>query len=96
MDGKALQKSYQELVNISGLKMYSKKLNTAWNIYRNAKRLRDRSHYAENDCHDTYLQKIGQSLALEKKDYFNRAKQAMWTAQAFRNYYEKLSKEANN
>lgn len=89
-EGKSLKEAYEELVKVGGLKIYSKKLDIAWGIYKKAKKLRDNSHYAENDCYNTYLQKIGQSLALEYQDYFNRAKQAMWTAQAFKNYYAGL------
>lgn len=93
---KALMVSYKELAEMgsSGLEMYSPKLQVAYRLYLQAKKLRDDSHYAQNDCWDTYLQKIGQSLALEHKDFFNKAKRAMWTAQAFRNYYESLAKKA--
>ena len=90
IDGKSLKEAYEELAKIDGLKIYSENLDVAWNIFKQAKRLRDASHYAENDCYNTYLQKIGQSLALEHQDYFNKAKQAMWTAQAFKNYYAGL------
>ncbi len=96
MDRKPLMVSYKELAEMgdSGLGMYSPKLQTAYELYLKAKELRDKSHYAENDCYDTYLQKIGQSLALEYKKFFSAAKRHMWTAQAFRNHYEKLSRQA--
>ena len=94
-DRKALMESYVELAEMgdSGLKMYSENLMTAYKLYLQAKKYRDDSHYAQNDCWDTWLQKIGMSLALEHQDFFNRAKKAMWTAQAFRNHYEKLAKK---
>lgn len=94
-DGKALIVSLKELSEMgdAGIGMYSDKLPTAYQIYLQAKTLRDNSHYAKDDCWDTYLQKIAQSIALEKKNFFNKAKQAMWTAQAFRNYYEDLAKK---
>ena len=92
---KALMEPYKELAEMggSGLGMYSGKLQIAYTIYLKAKQLRDASHYAPEDCYNTYLQRIGQSLALEYKDFFNRAKRSMWTAQAFRNHYEKLAKK---
>ena len=94
-EGKALMVSFEELAKMgdAGMGMYSPKLSQGYEIYLEAKALRDASHYAPDDCWGTYLQKIGQSLALEKSDFFNKAKRAMWTAQAFRNYYEALSKK---
>ncbi len=92
-NGKALEEAYEALAKMDGFKLYSTKLPIAWQIYKHAEKLRDASHYVENDCYNVYLQRIGQSLALEYKDYFNKAKRAMWTAQAFKNYYEKLAKQ---
>ena len=90
INGVSLKTVYDELAKLDGFNIYSSHLATAWKIYLKAKKLRDNSHYVKNDCYNTYLARIGQSLALEHKGYFTRAKNAMWTAQAFAKHYSDM------